>query len=128
VHELSVRIVIPVSEEKGVDSKLSQHFGMAPFFAVVELDDKCDITSAKVIANDSEHFGGVGLPPQRIIQLKPKVLVTYGMGGRALSMFQDAEVTVLRTEATTVKEVIAAYKNNELSELTDGCNHAQHTH
>jgi predicted Fe-Mo cluster-binding NifX family protein len=50
------------------------------------------------------------------------------MGGRALGMFQAAGVTVLRTEATTVKDVVAAYKNNELSELTDGCNHAHHDH
>ena len=125
---MSVRIVVPVSEEKGVESKLSKHFGMAPFFAVVDLDDKFAISNVSVIANDSEHFGGVGLPPQRIIQLKPKVLAAYGMGGRALGMFQDAGVTVLRTEATTVKEVVLAYKNNELPELTDGCSHAHHNH
>ena len=123
---MSIRIVVPVSEENGVDSKLSQHFGMAPFYAIVELDDKYNITSASTIANTSEHFGGVGLPPQRIIQLKPNALVTYGMGSRALSMFQDAKVAVLQTQAITVKDVITAYKNNELRELTEGCSHAHH--
>lgn len=123
---MSLRIVVPVSEENGVNSKLSQHFGMAPFYAVVDLDSDGNITSASTIANDSEHFGGVGLPPQRIIQLKPNVLVTYGMGSRALGMFQDAQVAVLRTEAGTVKEVVAAYKNDELQELTEGCSHAHH--
>jgi predicted Fe-Mo cluster-binding NifX family protein len=41
-------------------------------------------------------------------------------------MFQNAGVAVLRTEANTVKEVVEAYKNNELQELTQGCHHAHH--
>ena len=123
---MSIRIVVPVSEENGVDSKLSQHFGMAPFYAIVELDDKYNMTSASTIANTSEHFGGVGLPPDRILQLKPNALVTYGLGPKALRMFQDAGVAVLRTEANTVREVVNAYNSNRLQELTDGCHHAHH--
>jgi predicted Fe-Mo cluster-binding NifX family protein len=79
-----------------------------------------------IIANTSEHFGGVGLPPDRILQLKPNALVTYGLGSKALSIFQNAEVAVLRTEANIVKEVVDAYNKNELQELTHGCHHAHH--
>lgn len=124
---MNVRIVIPVSDEKGVDSVLSEHFGRAPFFAIVDLDETGKVIGSGTIANTSEHFGGTGLPPERIIQLRPKALVTYGLGSRALSMFQEAGVAVLRTQANTVNEVIAAYNNNELCELTDGCQHA-HNH
>ncbi len=124
---MNVRIVIPVSDEKGVDSVLSEHFGRAPFFAIVDLDETGKVIGSGTIANTSEHFGGTGLPPERIIQLRPKALVTYGLGSRALSMFQEAGVAVLRTQANTVNEVIAAYNNNALCELTDGCQHA-HNH
>lgn len=123
---MNVRIVIPVSDEKGVDSVLSEHFGRAPFFAIVDLDETGKVIGSGTIANTSEHFGGTGLPPERIIQLRPKALVTYGLGSRALSMFQEAGVAVLRTQANTVNEVIAAYNNNELRELTDGCQHAHY--
>ena len=123
---MNVRIVIPVSEEKGVDSQLSQHFGRAPFYAIVDLDEKGQIIGNDTIANTSEHFGGVGLPPDRIMQLKPKALVTYGLGSKALQMFQAGNVTVLRTEANTVREVVNAYNNNELQELTQGCHQAHH--
>jgi predicted Fe-Mo cluster-binding NifX family protein len=119
-----MRIVIPVSEEKGVDSNLSQHFGRAPFYAIIDLDEKGKIIGQGTIANTSEHFGGVGLPPDRILQLKPKALVTFGLGSKALRIFQDACVAVLRTEANTVKEVVKAYNNDELQELTHGCHHA----
>ena len=125
--EVNVRIVVPVSEEKGIDSQLSQHFGRAPFYAIIDLDENGKIIGQGTIANTSEHFGGVGLPPDRILQLKPKALVTYGLGSKALKIFQDASVAVLRTEANTVKEVVNAYLSNELQELTQGCHHA-HNH
>ena len=126
VEEVNVRIVVPVSDEKGIDAQLSQHFGRAPFYAIIDLDEKGQVIGQGTIANTSEHFGGVGLPPDRIMQLKPKVLVTYGLGSKALTMFQDAGVAVLRTEVNTVREVINAYNNNELQELTQGCHHAHH--
>ena len=123
---MNIRLVVPSSEEKGLDSRLSQHFGRAPFYVVVDLDEKGNIISDSSIPNTSEHFGGVGVPPDRIIQLKPNALVTYGLGSKALAMFQTAGVAVLRTEANTVREVVSAYNNNELQELTEGCQHAQH--
>jgi predicted Fe-Mo cluster-binding NifX family protein len=123
---VNVRIVVPVSDDRGVDAQLSQHFGRAPFYVVVDLDEEGHVISQKTIANTSEHFGGVGLPPDRILQLKPNALITYGLGSKALKIFQDADVAVLRTEANTVKEVVKAYNNDELQELTQGCHHAHH--
>jgi predicted Fe-Mo cluster-binding NifX family protein len=124
--EVNTRIVVPVSDDRGIDAQLSQHFGRAPFYAIIDLDEKGNVIGQGTIANTSEHFGGVGLPPDRILQLKPKALITYGLGPKALRIFQDAGVAVLRTEANIVKEVVKAYNNNELQELTQGCQHAQH--
>ncbi|MDH5690031.1 MAG: NifB/NifX family molybdenum-iron cluster-binding protein [Candidatus Bathyarchaeota archaeon] len=123
---MNVRIVVPVSDDRGIDAQLSQHFGRAPFYAIIDLDDEGHVIGQGTIANTSEHFGGVGLPPDRILQLKPKALVTYGLGSKALRMFQDAGVAVLRTDVNTVREVVRAYNNNELQELTHGCHQAHH--
>jgi len=123
---VNVRIVVPVSDDKGIDAHLSQHFGRAPFYAIIDLDEKGQVIGQGTIANTSEHFGGVGLPPDRILQLKPKALVTYGLGSKAIKMFQDAGVAVLRTEANTVREVVNAYNNDELQELTHGCHQGHH--
>ncbi|MDG6222254.1 MAG: NifB/NifX family molybdenum-iron cluster-binding protein [Candidatus Bathyarchaeota archaeon] len=124
---MNTRLVIPVSEENGLDSMLSQHFGRAPFYAIIDLDENGKVIGNGTIANTSEHFGGVGLPPDRIMQLKPKALVTYGLGSKALQMFQAGGVAVLRTEANTVKDVVTAYNNDELQELTTGCSQS-HNH
>jgi len=123
---VNFRFVIPVSDDRGIDAQLSQHFGRAPFFAIIDLDEEGNVIGQGTIANTSEHFGGVGLPPDRILQLKPKALITYGLGPKALRVFQNAGVAVLRTEANTVREVVTAYNNNELQELTHGCHQAHH--
>lgn len=123
---MNARIVVPVSDDRGIDAQLSQHFGRAPFFAIIDLDEEGHVIGQGTIANTSEHFGGVGLPPDRILQLKPKALITYGLGPKALRVFQNAGVAVLRTEANTVREVVRAYNNDELQELTQGCHQAHH--
>jgi predicted Fe-Mo cluster-binding NifX family protein len=121
-----MRIVIPVEEDKGVDSRLSEHFGRAPFFAVFELDKDGQILSQNAVPNDSEHFGGTGLPPDRILQLKPDAVITFGMGPNALIRFQEARVAVLRADSNMVKSVISSYSKDDLEELTEGCHDAHH--
>jgi len=96
------RIVIPIIEDLGLESRLSEHFGRAPYFMVVEIDSKGEIVNFEAIPNASEHFGGFGRPPDKILQLRPTALITYGMGPRALSIFQQARVAVLRANASTV--------------------------
>jgi predicted Fe-Mo cluster-binding NifX family protein len=121
-----VRVVFPVVDAKGVDSRLSGHFGRAPFFSVFDLDDEGKLLDYKTVPNESEHFGGVGFPPDRILQLNPDALITYGMGPRALVRFQNARVAVLRANKSIVRDLLSAYKYDRLEELTEGCHHARH--
>ena len=121
-----MRIVIPVLDENGLNAQLSEHFGRAPYFLAVDIDDTGHVLSQSTIANVSEHFGGVGRPPDRILQLRPNALITYGMGPRALNIFQNARVAVLRAPTNKVRDVITAYNNDELEELTEGCHQARH--
>ena len=121
-----VKIVVPVMDKTGLDAQLSEHFGRAPYFSIVELDENRSVITQETVPNTSEHFGGTGRPPDRILQFKPNALITYGMGPRALDIFQSANVAVLRANANTVRDVISAYSNDKLEELTEGCHHAQH--
>jgi predicted Fe-Mo cluster-binding NifX family protein len=121
-----MRIVIPVSEDKGLDSRLSEHFGRAPFLATVDLDREGNIERINTISNTSQHFGGSGMRGQLILQQKPNVVITYGMGHRGLNLFQNARVAVLRADANTVREVMSSYNRGVLIELTEGCQEAKH--
>jgi len=123
---VAVRIVIPVEDESGLDAPLSGHFGRAPYFAVIDLDENGHITNQRTVPNVGEHFGGSGRRADFILQLKPNAIITYGMGPRGLGIYQSVRVAVLRANANTVKELIVAYRNNELEELTEGCHEARH--
>lgn len=117
-----VKIVIPVMDEKGI--QLSAHFGRAPYFAWFEIENG-EVVDRGVIPNDSEHFGGVGRPPQRIMRLEPQVVVTTGMGMRAISMFQDLGVAVLQARGELSDENLDLFMKGGLTELTEGCLHAR---
>jgi len=125
-EKVKERIVIPAENGNGLDARLSEHFGRAPYFIVVELNEDGSIANVQAVSNESEHFGGSGRPPDRLLQFKPNAVITYGMGPRALSIFQDAGVAVLKANADIVKEVIEAYRQDKLEELTEGCHHARH--
>jgi len=117
-----VRVVIPVMDEKGV--RLSSHFGRAPYFAWFEIEEG-RVVERGVIPNDSEHFGGVGKPPERIARLSPDVVITPGMGMRAIGMFQEMGVAVLQGGGEGAEENINLFVRGELTELTEGCLHAR---
>ncbi len=123
---MTVRIAIPVIDQAGLDAQLSEHFGRAPYFAVVELDEKRQVVSQETVANVGEHFGGSGRRADFILQLKPNAIITHGMGPRGISIYQSAKVAVLRANANTVRQVVDAYNKNELEELTEGCHEAKH--
>jgi len=120
------RIVIPVVSDSGLDSHIAEHFGRAPYFAVVELDESGNVSNVKTVPNVGEHAGGMGQSHDHIVKLNPNAIIVYGMGPRGLTTFQDAGVAVLRADGNTVREVIAAHNEDRLQELTEGCHEAHH--
>lgn len=123
---MTKRIVIPVEDERGLEARVAEHFGRAPFFAVVDLDENGKILSTKTEANKGEHHGGTGHPHENLLALKPDVIIACGMGPGGLTSFQNAGATVLKANANTVKDIVASYKQGKLETLATGCEHAHH--
>jgi len=115
-----VKIVFPTLDEKG--ESIGQHFGRVPHYAWFEVEDG-KVLDQGVVPNDSEHFGGVGLPPERMDKLGTEVMIVLGMGGRAISMFQDLNIAVLQAKGESTAENIGLFVKGELTELTEGCLH-----
>lgn len=123
---LTDRVIVPAEDQKGLDARLAEHFGRAPYFAVVDLDENGGISNVETVENLGEHAGGVGQAHDNILGLKPNAIIVYGMGPRGLVSFQNAGISVLKANADVVCHVIASYKEDKLQELTEGCEHAHH--
>jgi predicted Fe-Mo cluster-binding NifX family protein len=123
---LTDRVIVPAEDQKGLNARLAEHFGRAPYYAVVDFDENGKIANIKTVPNVGEHAGGMGYSHDRILEYQPKAIIVYGMGPRGLMTFQSAGVAVLKANANTVGEVVAAYREDKLQELTEGCEHAHH--
>ena len=122
---MTERIIVPTANQEGINAQIAEHFGRAPYYTVVDLDNG-EVVKVKTVSNTSEHVGGTGSAHDQIYQLQPNVLIAYGMGPRGLITFQTNGIKVLKANADTVKAVIAAYKEGKLEELKEGCPHAHH--
>lgn len=121
-------IVIPVEDASGLEAKVAQHFGRAPYFASVELNGRGQIVNIKIDKNRGEHMGGTGHPHENLLALKPAVIIAHAMGPGGLNSFRNAGIQVLKAEGNTVNEVITNFKEGRLLELTGGCPHAHEHH
>ena len=115
-----VKIVFPTMNDKG--ESIGQHFGRVPFYAWFDIKDG-KVIDQGVVPNDSEHFGGVGLPPERISRLNLDAMIVLGMGSRAIAMFQNMNIAVLQATGASTAENINLFVKGELKELTEGCLH-----
>jgi len=118
------RILIPTQDVNGTE--VAEHFGRAPYFAVVDLDDNGTAIAMNVHPNTGEHSGGRGHAHDNVLQHNPKAVIVKGMGPRGILSFQSNNVAVLRANRILVQDIINAYCQNELEELTEGCIDAHH--
>ncbi len=111
-----VILVFPISEFDDEYSIIADHFGRAPFYAVVEVSKDGRIVSVEAKENTSEHMGGRGLPPELIAGFNPDYMVVKGMGTRAISMFQAWGITVLMCDALSIIEAVQLFAKGKLGD------------
>jgi len=121
---VTTRILIPTHDLEGTE--VAEHFGRAPYFAVIDLDDNGTAIEMKVHPNTGEHSGGKGHAHSNVKKYQPRAVIVHGMGPRGIMSFQSQNIAVLRANSRSIQEIIQAYHQNVLEELTEGCADAHH--
>jgi predicted Fe-Mo cluster-binding NifX family protein len=121
---MTTRILIPTHDMSGVE--VADHFGRAPYFAVIDIDDNGTSIQMNVHPNTGEHSGGKGHAHSNVLKYQPRAVIVQGMGPRGIMSFQSQNIAVLRANSRLVQEIVHAYTRNELEELTEGCADAHH--
>ncbi len=110
-----MRICIPASDEKGLESTAFGHFGSAPYFVVY--DTETDSTES--IENENRHHGHGGCQPlSALAGMALDALVVGGIGRRAIARLNEAEIKVYRAAAGTVADNVAKLQAGQLEEFT----------
>ena len=121
---MSPRILIPVDSSDG--KRVAPHFGRAPYFAVIDLNDDSIKLNHEVHANTGTHQGGKGHAHDNVLSYNPQVVIVSGMGPRGIRSFQDSGVAVLKADNVSTDRVLESYIAGLLTELTEGCADAHH--
>jgi len=112
-----MKLAIPVNN--GV---LSAHFGHCEQFALIEVDEKNKSILHKELVASPGHQPGF-LPPW-LAKQGVQVVIAGGMGGSAISLFQQNGINVLLgAPAIDPEKVVIDYLNGNLVTGDNRCDH-----
>jgi predicted Fe-Mo cluster-binding NifX family protein len=104
----TLRIAIPVHDEKGLEDEVFEHFGHAPYFALIDVDNG-RIVKAETIPNTYSNSHGPGDVPSLLAGSKVNVLICRGMGRKAEEFFKEYGIQVIRGASGSVRDVVEEY-------------------
>lgn len=119
-----MKIAVPTMGNNGLADEVSQHFGRAPTFTIVDTETN----DVKVMDNTSQHMGGQGYPPEIMQRAGVKVMLCSGLGPKAIAMFEEFGIDVFVSAAGTVKDAVNSWKEGKLPEATDANACKEHRH
>ena len=112
-----MKILIAINENKNLDSKLSEHFGHCPYFAIYDTK----IKELKIIKNEISHSNQELTPVDQVMKFEPDSIFSLGIGQKAIKLFNEKQIKVKTGNYKILKQVIENI--DKLEELNKGCKH-----
>jgi predicted Fe-Mo cluster-binding NifX family protein len=112
-----MKLLIAIDENMGENSKLSEHFGHCPYFAIY----KTNSNKLEIVKNELQHTNSNLSPVDQIMKFKPDLVFSLGMGQRAINLFEKKGVKVMTGKYNFVKDVID--NSDSLDKLESECGH-----
>ena len=109
-----MKIAFSAAANEGLTSPISPHFGRCPYYVFVELDADNQITDVSGIANGQANQHAPGQMPAYIKELGVNVMISGGMGSRAVDFFHQYDIQVATGASGTVQESLKNYLDGNL--------------
>ncbi|RKX80236.1 MAG: dinitrogenase iron-molybdenum cofactor biosynthesis protein [Spirochaetes bacterium] len=107
-------IAFSSEEDKGLESIMSHHFGRCPFYVFVSIDEDNTVTNVTDEPNPFANGHEPGLVPKYIADKGVNIMISGGMGPRAIDFFNQFGVTVVTAASGKVKDALNAYLSGQL--------------
>ena len=108
-----MRIAVSADNNNGLDSVVSPHFGRCPHFVLVDLNDH-NVTDVQVVDNPYYGHHQPGQVPALINSMGANVMLTGGMGGRAIMFFEQFGIEGVTGAYGTARQSLERYLGGEL--------------
>ena len=122
-----MKIAVTAEDNNGLESPVAQHFGHAPFFMLVDVEDS-EVSAVQGIANPFVSGHQPGQIPNFIQQQKADVILSGGMGGRAIQFFKQAGIEAATGASGTVRQALENYLGGKLKEAAPCDESVAHGH
>ena len=112
------KVMVPLEGGEGLKSRVSEHFGRAPYFAVIEL------RGSDIKVEFIENPRHLGYTPGQYAAASgvEYVIIKGGIGVKALQLLRESGVKVVETGGETLEDVIEELKSGKLREYVgEGC-------
>ena len=110
-----MRVAISADDNKGLDGMVSHHFGRCPYFLLV------------IIENPFYAGHQPGMVPQFIQTQGANVMISGGMGGRAIAFFEQFGIATATGASGTARETLERYLAGDLQGAAP-CRDQEHQH
>lgn len=112
-----MRIAIPLA-----GGQLCLHFGHCEQFALVDVDQQTKSIVCKTLVTPPPHEPG--LLPRWLHEQGATVIIAGGMGGRAMSLFAENDITVVTgAPVASTEEIVTSYLQDSLQTGLNTCDH-----
>jgi len=109
----TTRVAVSADDNDGLDSVVSPHFGRCPYYVFVEVEGR-EVKQVDAVANPFYGKHALGQVPAFINEQGVDVMLTGGMGGRAIGFFQQYGVQAVTGASGTVRHALEQYLGGQL--------------
>jgi len=105
-------IAIPVLSDDGINSLISEHFGHAPYFAFILIENG-QIKSVEIEENPHQEHGP-GVIPNYVKSHGANLIIVRGIGQRAVDFFEKLGIKVIRGAEGSIASIVNQYLAGKL--------------
>jgi predicted Fe-Mo cluster-binding NifX family protein len=122
-----MKIAVTAETNNGLESMVAQHFGHAPFFILVDVEEG-EVTATQGLANPFAENHQPGQVPGFIKEQSANVMLSGGMGGRAIQFFEQVGIQAATGASGTVRQSLENYFGGKLTEAAPCDESVAHGH
>lgn len=109
-----MRIAISLETNDGLDSAIAQHFGRCPYFGLFDVNG-VEVEAINIIDNPFFNGHQPGQVPGFISEQSANVMLSGGMGRRAIEFFEQYGIKTATGVSGTARDALESYLGGELS-------------